>query len=148
MIDTHLNRHMKILDSMKTIDNDILNDVQSLKKMPYKVPDGYFESLRHEIKSNKENSGIDKIWQKSIIPATIAAAVAIIVIFSQSRPEDNKKEIEFTEEDYIVFSDYMTNTIYEEEVDIYAEAHTMNEDDIIEYLINYNIAIEEIIGTE
>ena len=52
---------------------------------------------------------------------------------------------EFTQEDYIVFSEDMTNTLFytmEEEYELYADVLT--EDDIIEYLIYTDTEIDEL----
>ncbi len=115
---------------------DIL-DNKSLKVTPYDVPDGYFENLQKSI-CEKTGSTSARRWPTY---AAIAASFALLLaaggwIFS------NTANAGFSQEDYIVFSDDMTNTVLLEESELYAEAAT--EDDIIEYLIYTGTEIEEL----
>lgn len=120
---------------MTTDMNDIL-DNKSLKAMPYDVPEGYFDNLRSSLlqKSVKPQ----KRWPSYI---AIAASFALLIaaggwLMLNDKPSD------FSQEDYIVFSDDMTNTVMYEDDLWYADAAT--EEDMIEYLIYIGTEIDEL----
>ena len=114
---------------------DILNN-KSLKTMPYDVPEGYFEGLRQSLGQKRERQQI--MWSRYIAAAAcLAFLVATGGWFLSSKPQPD-----FSYEDYIVFSDEMTNTIMYEEEQWYAEAAT--EEDMIEYLIYIGAEIDEL----
>ena len=71
----------------------------------------------------------------------IAAAAALLIAAGTFLLE-RESESDLTQEDYIVFSEDMTNTIFYETDEIYAEAVT--EDDIIEYLIYTGVDVEDL----
>ena len=124
---------------------DILQD-NNLRQMPYSTPEGYFEGLKVGLKMipAREKSGT-RVLRKVVRYTAIAASVALLFtagrfIFGKLAGAD-----EFTEEDYIVFSDEMTNAVYQENyTDQYATAQELTEDDLIEYLIYTGVEIEEI----
>lgn len=128
---------------MKTKNKDILTGNNDLKKMPYSIPDGYFESFKAQMKpyERKENPGLFK----KMVPYAAMAAMFIFLVTAgtfflrKTTPAD-----EFTQEDFILFSNNMTNTVYYEETYQIAEADEFGEEDIIEYLIYSGITAEEL----
>ena len=116
---------------------DILKDNTILKKQAFTTPDGYFDMLKQDLKAGQREQV--KSWRLYHIAA--AAAFALLVaaggFFLSQDIED-----EFTQEDYIVFSEDMTNTILYGEDEQYADAVT--DDDIIEYLIYEDIDINDL----
>ena len=130
---------------MNEMERDILNNPE-LRKSPYTVPEGYFDSLRKEVGGYVRPVAVKVSLRQKLAPLAAVAAMFIIMVTAgtfflrSTSPED-----EITQEDYIVFAgDYSGFGIYEEEnEEQYAEAG-VSEDDIIEYLI-YTGVSEEII---
>jgi hypothetical protein len=115
--------------------NDIL-DNKILKAMPHKVPEGYFDNLHASLIQNKGKQ--TRKW-----PALIAVAASFALLMAAGTWFLGKDvRPDFSLEDYIVFSDEMTNTIMDEDEMWYADAAT--EDDLIEYLICTGTEIYEL----
>ena len=96
---------------MKQTDKDILKDVAELRRMPYSVPEGYFDTFRREMK--KPQTQVVSLWSR-IMPYASVAAVFIFLVsagtFILERTTDTR---DFTQEDYILFSEnFSLNTIY------------------------------------
>ena len=130
---------------MNEMERDILNNPE-LRKTPYTVPEGYFDSLRKEVSGYARPVVVKvSLWQKLAPLATIAAMFIIMVTAGTFFLRSTSPEDEITQEDYIVFAgEYSTFGIYEEENDEqYADAG-VSADDIIEYLI-YTGVSEDII---
>lgn len=128
---------------MKAYDHDIPASYSDLKKMPYSVPEGYFESFKSDI-SKTVRTKRDSMWKPAASYFAAAASLALLltlgVALSDSRDNDD-----ITPEEYILFSDNMINTSlygvsYEEQM---AEAELMDED-IIQYLIYAGVTPEMI----
>ena len=80
--------------------------------MPYSTPDGYFEGLKAGLEAIPARQTIRvRHWRRY---AGIAAAAVLLLA------ERLTREDEFTEEDYIVFSDEMVNAIFQEYAEQYA----------------------------
>jgi hypothetical protein len=127
---------------MKTQDNDILKKDGNLKEMPFLLPEGYMESLRNELKTIPQRDTKKIPIFKRIIPyMSLAAAFAMIVTIGGFILEKTTQQ-DFSHEDYIVFSEDMTNTIFYDTEELYADA--LSDDDIIEYLIYTGVEIEEL----
>ena len=126
---------------MKT-DKDILRDTPHLKTMPFSTPENYFEELKSQMKvCQKSSAAHSPAIRRISVYSALAAAFALLIAaggFFLGRSGD----FNFTQEDYIVFSDDMTNTIMYGSDDLYADVVT--EDDIMEYLIYTDIDLEEI----
>ena len=122
---------------MKNQDKDILRDHIHLKEMPFSTPDGYFDGLKQKVTSCHSST----IWNK-FTPYVALAAMFALLVAAGSFFLGHASEDCYTEEDYIVFSDNMTNIIFNEYEQQYAEV--INEDDIIEYLIYTGIDIEDL----
>lgn len=130
---------------MNEMERDILNNPE-LRKTPYTVPEGYFDSLRKEVSGYVRPVAVKVSLRQKLAPLAAVAAMFIIMVTAgtfflrSASPEED-----ITQEDYIVFDgNYSDFGIYEEEYDEqYADAG-VNADDIIEYLI-YTGVSEDII---
>ena len=129
-------------ERMKTQDNDILKQDGNLKEMPFSLPEGYMESLRKELKTiPQRNTKKISIFNRILPYVSLAAAFAMIVTIGGFILEKTTQQ-DLSYEDYIVFSDDMTNTLLYDTDELYADA--LSDDDIIEYLIYTGIEIEEL----
>ena len=110
---------------MKDLDKDILKET-SLKECPFSVPEDYFDSLRKKVMRYPEPVTVPKSGLRRIllVTASVAATMLIMVtagtlLLDKTTPEDT-----YTQEDYLVFSDNITEDLL---YDIYAEADIMEE---------------------
>ncbi len=125
---------------MKEKERDILAERPELKKMPYSIPEGYFEGFKMNMKPYERHRERRKMIPYVSAAASLALLLAAGFLLSQSASADD----EFTHEDFLVFSDSMITTeYYEYTSEQYAEAE-MENDDIIDYLIYSGITAEEI----
>lgn len=118
---------------MKKKEQDILTSQQALKERPYTVPDGYFEAFRAEA-IRRSSTQPAKPFGRLVPLLAVAASVALLLGLGLSF---SQKSIDtLSEDDYILFSDNLTRTDFEEIVNYaqLAEAEVYNED-VIEYLI-------------
>ncbi len=120
--------------------SDILAERTDLKKMPYTLPDGYFDEFRAQMKPYRTHSP-----RKRALPyISAAASIALLLAAGLLLSQRNSPADEFTHEDFLVFSDSMITTeYYEYTSEQYADAEMAN-DDIIDYLIYSGITAEEI----
>lgn len=126
---------------MKTDNKDILKENLNLKDMPFSVPEGYFESFKKEVRIPQTPS----LWKRFAPYASVAAAFLLIVSVGTLILEKTLSENDITQEDYILFSDNMMNTIaYEMDSEYRLAEAEINDDDIINYLIYSGISAEEI----
>lgn len=120
---------------MKTNGHDILASRPELKDRPFGVPEGYFESFKTEMagKRSKPQTGL---WSKSVPYMAVAASLALILSVGTLLKNSFAAGNDFTDEDYILFSNSFVSTAEYQGEDTYqfAEAEIMDED-IIEYLI-------------
>lgn len=128
---------------MKQTDKDILKDVAELRRMPYSVPEGYFDTFRREMK--KPQTQVVSLWSR-IMPYASVAAVFIFLVsagtFILERTTDTR---DFTQEDYILFSEnFSLNTIYQVHEETQLADASLADEDIIEYLIYTRVSAEEI----
>ncbi|MBP3563405.1 MAG: hypothetical protein J6J54_03165 [Bacteroidales bacterium] len=128
---------------MKQTDKDILKDVAELRRMPYSVPEGYFDTFRREMK--KPQTQVVSLWSR-IMPYASVAAVFIFLVsagtFILERTTDTR---DFTQEDYILFSEnFSLNTIYQVHEETQLADASLADEDIIEYLIYTGVSAEEI----
>lgn len=118
---------------MKMNGQDILTSQPTLKERPYTVPDGYFEAFKAEAIS-KSSTSASKPLSKLVPYLAVAASVALLLGLGLSF---SRKSIDtLSEEDYILFSDNLIRTYFDESdvTEQFAEAELYDED-IIEYLI-------------
>ncbi len=126
---------------MKGKETDILNSL-NLKKMPYSVPEGYFDGFKAEVK--KGAAPRITIWNRLAPYAGLAASFAAIFMIGMAvfdRPDKSG----LSQEDYLLFAEGINLSVIcsmEEESQL-AEA-AVNEEEIIEYLIYSGITAEEI----
>ena len=126
---------------MKEKDRDILAAMPELKKMPYSVPEGYFDTFKSQAVPYKEKE-IGLIGR--FMPYAAMAAVFVFLVtagtffLQRTSPAE-----EFTHEDFLVFSSGIANSEYYESMNQIADADLADED-IIAYLIYSGISAEEI----
>ncbi len=125
------------------MENDILKDRSELKQMPFTVPEGYFEAF----KEANARPVVRKVsfWNRMAPYAAMAAVFVSLVMTGTFLLERTVPQYDMTEEDYMMFSDNMMNTlVYEMEYGSQlAEAEISNED-IINYLIYTGVTAEHI----
>ena len=128
---------------MERIKRDILIEKPELKDMPYSVPEGYFETFKAQMMpfQTKDVSLMGRFMPYVSMAAMFIVLVTVGTFFLQ---RTSSSEI-MTQEDYIVFSGDMMNTVgYEMEYGSrIADAEIENED-IINYLIYSGVTVEEI----
>ena len=120
---------------------DILSEKPQLRKQAYIVPEGYFEELRSQIKPPQT---VQLNWTQKLVPLVSMAATFILMVtagtFFLQRATPSE---EFTQEDFLVFSNDIARIDYYEEMNHIADADIADED-IIEYLIYSGVSAEEI----
>jgi hypothetical protein len=109
--------------------------------MPFRVPEGYFDSFKREVRKQQASS----LWKIFAPYATVAASFLLIVSAGTFILEKTVSKELMSQEDYIIFSDNMMNTInYEMDTEYKLAEAEINEEDIINYLIYSGISAEEI----
>ena len=140
---------------MTQMNKDILRNPE-MKKTPYSVPEGYFDSLKAQARKYAGPHQVPvNIWSRLAPYAGIAAMFLFILLLGKTfitpknKPQLDSKAAEITVlddgyEDYLVFSDMEATGLgyIDDEIDI----EEINEKDIIEYLI-YIGASEKYIGS-
>ena len=129
---------------MKDLERDILQEA-SLKKCPYSVPEGYFESLKEKaVKYSKPTPAPVFQFKKVLMTAVSMAAMFILMVTAGTfLLEKSTPSEDLTHEDYIVFSDgYFDLEMYEGNMsEQYADA-SISDEDIVEYLIYIGVSEE------
>lgn len=126
---------------MKEMKRDILADNPQLRNQAYTAPEGYFEDFKSQMKPYQKKQR--NLMAKLSPYISIAAAFIFIVTAGTFLLRHTASSDEFTQEDYLLFANSMVNVEYYEETDQIAEA-SMEEEEIIEYLIYSGISAEEI----
>lgn len=124
-------------------ENDILKDSLELKQMPFTVPDGYFESFMaaNAVPVARKVS----LWNRIAPYAAMAAVFVSLVMTGTFLLERSVPQYHMTEEDYVIFSDNMMNTIvYEMEYGSQLAEAEVSSEDIINYLIYTGVSAEHI----
>lgn len=134
---------------MTQMNKDILRNPE-MKKTPYSVPEGYFDSLKAQARKYAGPHQVPvNIWSRLAPYAGIAAMFLFILLLGKTFiGQETSSETITAEadsyEDYIVFSDISSDM----SMRYLAEENTeIDEEDIIEYLI-YIGATEEYIATD
>ena len=129
---------------MKSEKPDILTSQMELKDNPFGVPAGYFEAFKSTMSEMVATPKIS-VWRRSVPYMAAAACLALLLSAGTFLLNSLNQYDEFTQEDYILFSDNMINTaMYEDmEMDQMADAELIDED-IIEYLIYIGVSPESI----
>lgn len=132
---------------MTDTEKDILQEPK-LKKMPYSIPEGYFEKMKAEARKCTEPAPVHiSIWTRLAPYAGIAAMFLFILtlgkLFIGQKAADTAGTLTediSTYEDYLVFSDMPDIYLNEPET----EEEGIADEDIIEYLIYIGATIEDI----
>ena len=130
---------------MKNPEKDILKDTHGIKQVPFSVPENYFGELKADLRKipqHTEHAVSTRIkWGRAV---AIAASFALLIAAGRLLTERNAYENIFTEEDFLVYSEELDIIIDEEYSNLYATAHSMTDEDIIEYLLAIGIEAEEV----
>ena len=132
---------------MTDTEKDILQEPK-LKKMPYSIPEGYFEKMKAEARKCTKPAPMHiSIWTRLAPYAGIAAMFLFILtlgkLFVGQQDADTAGTLTediSTYEDYLVFSDMPDIYLNEPET----EEEGIADEDIIEYLIYIGATIEDI----
>lgn len=128
---------------MKNNGQDILKERPELKKMPYSIPDGYFEQFK--AKAYRHQTVTVSLWNRLAPYAATAAVFLFLVSAGTFILERTNTDNGMSQEDYILFSDNLMNTItYDEYSESQLADAEINEEDIINYLIYSGISPEEV----
>jgi hypothetical protein len=133
---------------------DILQSAKELKKTPFTIPEGYFDTLKAEARKCTEPQYVHVSWRARLAPYAAIAAMFLFIfvlckVFIQTTPgkaanTEQSPAGQSIYEDYLVFNDMDTDiSAYYLEDDNTAES-ALSEEDIMEYLI-YIGATEEYI---
>lgn len=124
-------------------ENDILKDSLELKQMPFTVPEGYFEAFKEA--NARPVARKVSLWSRIAPYAAMAAVFVSLVTTGTFLLERSMPQYDMTEEDYVLFSDNMTNTIaYEMEYGSQLAEAEVSSEDIINYLIYTGVSAEHI----
>ena len=124
-------------------ENDILKDSLELKQMPFTVPEGYFEVFKEA--NARPVARKVSLWNCIAPYAAMAAVFVSLVTTGTFLLERSMPQYDMTEEDYVLFSDNMMNTIaYEMEYGSQLAEAEVSSEDIINYLIYTGVSAEHI----
>ena len=124
-------------------ENDILKDSLGLKQMPFTVPEGYFGAFKEA--NARPVARKVSLWNRIAPYAAMAAVFVSLVTTGTFLLERSMPQYDMTEEDYVLFSDNMMNTIaYEMGYGSQLAAAEVRSDDVINYLIYTGVSAEPI----
>ena len=133
---------------------DILKSAKELKKSPFTVPEGYFDTLKAEARKCTEPQYTHVSLRSRLAPYVAIAAMFLFIlvlgkVFIQTNPKSNQSDTEIAisaneYEDYLVFNDLGSDIpmYYIEEG--YTADNMLYDDEIIEYLIYSGVSEEYI----
>ena len=131
---------------MKDSERNIMYD-DSLRKCPYSVPEGYFDSLKERAAKYAQPTPAPVFQFKRVLYTAISMAAMFILMVTAGTffLKGVTSAEDLTQEDYMVFTDgYIDLELYDDGLsEQYADASISNED-IVEYLI-YTGVSEELI---
>lgn len=129
---------------MKDSERNIMYD-DSLRKCPYSVPEGYFDSLKERAMKYAQPAPVFQFKRVLYTAVSMAAMFILMVTAGTFFLKGVTPAEDLTQEDYIVFTDgYIDLELYDDGLsEQYADASISNED-IVEYLI-YTGVSEELI---
>lgn len=133
--------------AMKT-EKDILKSASELKKLPYSVPDGYFDRLKAEAVSSvleREERPVSFIAR--LAPYAAVAAVFIFLVTAGTFLLERTTPATQTEMDEFYFYSNMipvTDPYAVETIQTYHDDEYLEDEDIIEYLIYSGVTAEVI----
>lgn len=129
---------------MKDSERNIMYD-DSLRKCPYSVPEGYFDSLKERAMKYAQPAPVFQFKRVLYTAVSMAAIFILMVTAGTFFLKGVTPAEDLTQEDYMVFTDgYIDLELYDDGLsEQYADASISNED-IVEYLI-YTGVSEELI---
>ena len=131
---------------MKDSERSIMYD-DSLRKNPYSVPEGYFDSLKERAAKYAHPAPAPVFQFRRVLYTAISMAAMFILMVTAGTLllKGVTPAEDLTEEDYMVFTEgYIDLEMYDEELsEQYADA-SITDEDIVEYLI-YTGVSEELI---
>ena len=131
---------------MKDSERNIMYD-DSLRKCPYSVPEGYFDSLKERAAKYAQPTPAPVFQFKRVLYTAVSMAAMFILMVTAGTffLKGVTSTEDLTQEDYMVFTDgYIDLELYDDGLsEQYADASISNED-IVEYLI-YTGVSEELI---
>lgn len=128
---------------MKNLEKDILKDTPGIKEMPFAVPENYFDGLKRNLRRIPMQTEKPRVLRWGRIIAMAASFTLLVAAGGFFLGRSSSDEL-YIEDDYLVYSDDMTISVDEEYYDQYAEAWSVTDEDIIEYLLATGIEIEEV----
>ena len=125
--------------------NDILNKHSAeLRKLPYSVPDGYFDGLEDRLADIAASSRVKLSPVKKFMPyISMAAAFLLLVTAGTFILERSIRSGSMTYEDYVVYSD-MELDLEPDSEELHIIENKVEAEDIIEYLIYIGATAEVI----
>ena len=131
---------------MKDSERNIMYD-DSLRKCPYSVPEGYFDSLKERAAKYAQPTPAPVFQFKRVLYTAISMAAMFILMGTAGTffLKGVTPAEDMTQEDYMVFTDgYIDLELYDDGLsEQYADA-SITDEDIVEYLI-YTGVSEELI---
>ena len=131
---------------MKDSERNIMYD-DSLRKCPYSVPEGYFDSLKERAAKYAQPAPAPVFQFKRVLYTAVSMAAMFILMVTAGTLllKGVTPAEDLTEEDYMVFTDrYIDLELYDDGLsEQYADA-SITDEDIVEYLI-YTGVSEELI---
>ena len=129
---------------MKDSERNIMYD-DSLRKCPYSVPEGYFDSLKERAVKYAQPTPAPVFQFKRVLYTAVSMAAMFILMVTAGTffLKGVTPAEDLTEEDYMVFTKgYIDLEMYEEDlVEQYADA-AVTDEDIVEYLIYTGVSEE------
>lgn len=135
---------------MENMEKDILNSSPELKKMPFKVPDGYFDELQREaLRCTEPKKMHVSIWTRLAPYASVAAMFLFILVLGKVFLRNDPGESEAVEEsadfeDYMVFAGGETDLAIHNIASGQFAENSVEDEDIIEYLIYIGVSENDI----
>lgn len=123
---------------------DILQSSKDLKKTPFTVPEGYFDTLKAEARKCCEPQYVHvNLWTRLTPYAAIAAMFLFIMVLGNVFIQREETASEISETDTLMseYEDYLVYNGTDADISIYylseedPESYEADYDDIIEYLI-------------
>lgn len=138
---------MCLMNCMKAEKTDILQSAKGLKETPYRIPDGYFGTLRKEVMENVSRQAQEKRTgpvQKLAPYLAFAAMFAIIMTAGTFFLRLTSRDGDITLEDYLVMSENISVFAEDNGWTECPDDNAMEAEDIADYLIYTGVGTENI----
>ncbi len=131
---------------------DILESKKELKKMPFSVPDGYFDEMQRQVMAGIGTAARTPAKERTVSHillrlTTAAAMLAAVVTGTLSITRDRHLQKEQMLNDTFFYTELMPNDmdiLYEESSYGYVADSDLSDEDIIDYLIYSGIPVEQL----